>query len=177
MTSLPEEMSAYKQFNTDSSDSIGADIDAEDEDGETALSIAAKFNHKSCERHLFLFRWQERAKRTRPSTQPDRMAHQFFDSAFPVWMNGPQSQLYFTNILPPGVFEGTRLDSPKKKMRKPGALSRNGTEDSFEQPEEDEEYDEDGNMLFYCHLNFRAILSTAVNVFIFAGGKFPGIVD
>ncbi|KAK3086422.1 hypothetical protein FSP39_018250 [Pinctada imbricata] len=123
----------------------GADIDAEDDEGETALSIAAKFNHKSCERHLFLFRWQERAKRTRPSAQPKRMAHQFFDSAFPVWMSGPQSQLYFTNILPPDDFEGTRLDSPKKKVRKP-EFSRNGTEESFEQPD-DEEYDEDGNRL------------------------------
>ena len=32
-------------------------------------------------------------------------------------------------------------------------------------------------MLFYNHLNFRAILSTAVNVFIFARGKFCENVD
>lgn len=128
----------------------GADIDAEDDDGSTALSIAAKFNHKSCERHLFLFRWQERAKRTKPSEEPDRMAHQFFDSAFPVWMKGQKCQLYMTNILPPGEYEGTRLDSPKKKMHNRGftedeikSLERQRTEESFEI--DPNGFDEDGN--------------------------------
>lgn len=93
----------------------GADIDAEDESNQTALSIAAKFGHKTCERHLFLFRWQERAKRTRPSAEPPRMAHQYFDSAFPVWKKGGKCQMYFSNILPPGEFEGTRFGSPKKR--------------------------------------------------------------
>lgn len=93
----------------------GADIDAEDESEQTALTIAAKFGHKTCERHLFLFRWQERAKRTRPSAEPPRMAHQYFDSAFPVWKKGGKCQMYFTNILPPGEFEGTRFGSPKKR--------------------------------------------------------------
>lgn len=92
----------------------GADIDAEDEAGETALTIAAKFGHKTCERHLFLFRWQQRAKRTKPSAEHPRMAHQFFDSAFPVWKRGSKCQLYFMNILPPGEYEGTRFNSPKR---------------------------------------------------------------
>lgn len=94
----------------------GADIDAEDEHGETALTIAAKFGHKTCERHLFLFRWQERAKRTKPSEEPAMKAHQYFDSAFPVWKKGQQVQLYFANILPPGEYEGTRFNSPKKRI-------------------------------------------------------------
>ncbi|XP_021343788.1 uncharacterized protein LOC110443733 isoform X2 [Mizuhopecten yessoensis] len=114
----------------------GADIDAEDEDGATALSIAAKFGHKSCERHLFLFRWQERAKRIQKSDDPDRMAHQYFDSAFPVWMKGGQCQLYFTNILPPGEYEGTGLCSPLKRPTSssmPGAgYYRNGSDEDFE---------------------------------------------
>lgn len=93
----------------------GADIDAEDETGATALTIAAQFGHKTCERHLFLFRWQERAKRTKPSAEPPRMAHQFYDSAFPVWKKGGKCQVYFMNILPPGEYEGTRFNSPKRR--------------------------------------------------------------
>lgn len=93
----------------------GADIDAEDESGATALTIAARFGHKTCERHLFLFRWQERAKRTKPSAEPPKMAHQYFDSAFPVWKHGNKCQIYFMNILPPGEYEGTRFNSPKRR--------------------------------------------------------------
>lgn len=93
----------------------GADIDAEDEAGESALTIAAKFGHKTCERHLFLFRWQERAKRTKPCAPPPLMAHQYYDSAFPIWKKGHMSQMYLMNILPPGEFEGTRFNSPKKR--------------------------------------------------------------
>ncbi|WAR11434.1 ANR60-like protein [Mya arenaria] len=92
----------------------GADIDAEDDRGQTALTIAASFGHKTCERHLFLFRWQQRAKRTKPSKEPARMAHQYYDSALPVWKKGGKCQLYFMNILPPGEYEGTRFGSPKR---------------------------------------------------------------
>ncbi|KAJ8302991.1 hypothetical protein KUTeg_019387 [Tegillarca granosa] len=125
----------------------GADIDAEDEEGESALSIAAKFNHKSCERHLFLFRWQERAKRTNPSEEPDRMAHQFFDSAFPVWLKGGQCQMYYTNILPPGEFGGSRFNSPKRRPHTTAVtkerLHSDGA-DQFEDDEMDYDYTEDG---------------------------------
>jgi hypothetical protein len=65
--------------------STGADIAARDVDGNDALGIAAQYNQdKTCERHLFLFRWQQRAKQTKKSAEPKRMAHQFNDSAFPV---------------------------------------------------------------------------------------------
>ena len=43
-------------------------------------------------------------------------AHQYFDSAFPVWKKGQQVQLYFASILPPGEYEGTRFNSPKKRI-------------------------------------------------------------
>ena len=43
-------------------------------------------------------------------------AHQYFDSAFPIWKKGKQVQLYFANILPPGEYEGTRFNSPKKRI-------------------------------------------------------------
>ena len=42
------------------------------------------------------------------------MAHQYHDSAFPVWKKGNKCQLYFMNILPPGEYEGTRFESPKR---------------------------------------------------------------
>lgn len=44
-------------------------------------------------------------------------AHQFFDSTNPVWLNGPHGEVYYTQILPPGEFEGTALDAPKRRAR------------------------------------------------------------
>ncbi|ESO82737.1 hypothetical protein LOTGIDRAFT_73337, partial [Lottia gigantea] len=93
----------------------GAQIDAEDDSGQTALSIADKFGNKSCERHLFLFRWQQRAKNASAPRRVPRMAHQYNDSKYPVWKSGHQSQLYVTNILPPGEFEGSALNAPPRK--------------------------------------------------------------
>ena len=58
-------------------------------------------------------------------------AHQYFDSAFPVWKKGDQVQLYFANILPPGEFEGTRFNSPKKRIA----------------VDEEEEYEEEGEII------------------------------
>ncbi|KAK2156361.1 hypothetical protein LSH36_215g01045 [Paralvinella palmiformis] len=40
----------------------GATPDVVDMDGETPSSIAIKHGHKDCDRHLFMFRWQQRAK-------------------------------------------------------------------------------------------------------------------
>ncbi|XP_046328632.2 ankyrin repeat, SAM and basic leucine zipper domain-containing protein 1-like isoform X1 [Haliotis rufescens] len=102
----------------------GANIDAEDDDGNNALTIADKFGHKSCERHLFLFRWQQRAKKLRPSRQVPLKPHQYYDSKFPVWVEGGQCQLYLTNIAPPEEFEGTALNSPIKRPH-PGVVRRN----------------------------------------------------
>ena len=97
--------------------SPGADIDAEDNFGETALSTATYFDHKDSERHLFLFRWQQRAKETKPRTQHEMFAHQYYDSALPVWLTGERSQLYFMQILPASEFEGTSFSAPRKKER------------------------------------------------------------
>ena len=41
-------------------------------------------------------------------------AHQYFDSAFPVWLKGQVGQVYYTQILPPGEYEGSSLSAPKK---------------------------------------------------------------
>jgi len=66
------------------------------------------------------------------------MAHQYFDSAFPVWLKGDQCQLYFTNILPPGEFEGSRLSSPMKNIIK--GLQTDVTRLTFEEDFEQECY-------------------------------------
>ncbi|XP_052063178.1 uncharacterized protein LOC127702912 isoform X1 [Mytilus californianus] len=124
----------------------GSDIGARDVDGNDALGIAAKYNQdKTCERHLFLFRWQQRAKQTKKSAEPERMAHQFNDSAFPVWLKGQQCQLYFSNILPPSEYEGTRMNSPRRKAH-PRELTRERLYGSGEPQEEEYEIveDEDG---------------------------------
>ena len=50
----------------------------------------------------------------------DMFAHQYFDSALPVWLKGEQAQIYFTQILPPGEFEGTTLSAPKRPTEESG---------------------------------------------------------
>ena len=66
----------------------GADIDAEDDYGDTSLSIAERFGFKSCGRHLFLFHWQQRAKKVTPARSIPLMPHQKNDSLYPVWKRG-----------------------------------------------------------------------------------------
>lgn len=134
----------------------GSDIGARDDDGNDALTIAAKHNKdKTCERHLFLFRWQQRAKQTKKSAEPKRMAHQFNDSAFPVWLKGDKCQMYFTNILPPSEYEGTRLNSPRRKTHPLQQTkerlygSREGQEEEYEVIEPEDE--EDGKIYICIH--------------------------
>lgn len=92
----------------------GADIDAEDDFGATALSIADRFGFKSCGRHLFLFHWQQRAKKVAPARNIPLMAHQKTDSLYPVWKRGQKSQVYIAHLSSNGEFEGTGLDAPKR---------------------------------------------------------------
>lgn len=94
----------------------GADIDAEDDYGDTALSIAERFGFKSCGRHLFLFHWQQRAKKVTPARDIPRMQHQMNDSLYPVWKRGQRAQLYLAQQLPPGEFVGTNLGAPKRSI-------------------------------------------------------------
>lgn len=110
---------------------LGANIDAEDNFGETALSTATYFDHKDSERHLFLFRWQQRAKESKPRMQHEMFAHQYYDSAFPVWLTGDRAQLYFMQILPASEFEGTSFSAPRKQEKvhkyRSESLQENGT--------------------------------------------------
>ncbi|XP_013419849.1 uncharacterized protein LOC106180414 [Lingula anatina] len=122
----------------------GSNINAADQFGDSALQIATKFGHKGCERHLFLFRWQERAKKTKPSFQDiPLMAHQFFDSKFPVWLHGNHGQVYFQKILPPGEFEGTAFHAPRNKERPSSAPKERekGSRESNKSKEEDIQVD------------------------------------
>ncbi|CAH1780417.1 unnamed protein product [Owenia fusiformis] len=91
----------------------GANINEVDINGDTALDISNFFGHKGCERHLFLFRWQERAKQSRKKIGRPKMAHMHFDSAFPVWLSGKHGQIYMSEIMGPQEFQGTGFDAPK----------------------------------------------------------------
>ena len=64
-----------------------------------------------------MFRWQERAKSIRPVRKVPRFAHQYFDSAFPVWLKGDTAQVYYTKIQPTGEFQGSHLSAPKSHDR------------------------------------------------------------
>lgn len=91
----------------------GADINAEDQNGYSALTVAERFGSKVCSRYLFQFQWQQRAKDIKPSKKVPMFAHQYHDSAMPVWIRGGRAQVYFSKILKPGEFEGTALNAPK----------------------------------------------------------------
>ncbi|KAL8564600.1 hypothetical protein ACOMHN_032156 [Nucella lapillus] len=94
----------------------GADIDAEDDYGETSLSIAERFGFKSCGRHLFLFHWQQRAKKVTPARNIPLKPHQRADSLYPVWKRGQKAQLYMAHLDTPGEYEGSGLGAPKRGM-------------------------------------------------------------
>lgn len=124
--------------------SQGADINAEDVNGDTALSVASRFGHKGCERHLFLFRWQQRAKQMHPQAPHEMFAHQYFDSAFPVWLKGRHAQVYYTKILPPTEFQGTGFGAPRHKDLHQ-ELSESSDESEEELVWEEEEEEDEGS--------------------------------
>nr|XP_039255911.1 ankyrin repeat domain-containing protein 60-like [Styela clava]XP_039255913.1 ankyrin repeat domain-containing protein 60-like [Styela clava]XP_039255914.1 ankyrin repeat domain-containing protein 60-like [Styela clava] len=93
-------------------------IKSEDNFGKTPLLLASEWGHKSSERRLFLFQWQVRASQMKADvskSDKDLMAHQMFDSSLKTHLQGCQSQLYFSNVLPPQEFEGTALESKHSK--------------------------------------------------------------
>lgn len=68
----------------------GADVNDVDNEGNSALAIAERFGHKDGARHLFLFRWQVRAKKAVKVPEVPMYHHQQFDTANPVWISGQQ---------------------------------------------------------------------------------------
>lgn len=102
----------------------GSIIDDPDNDGKTPLVLAGLWGHKSCERQIFLFQWQQRAAKQKPiEDKGGRMAHQMFDSKLKTWLEGPYAQMYCSQIVPPGEFTGTSLSAPRRKHRPSSAPS------------------------------------------------------
>ena len=101
----------------------GASIGAKDSFGDTAMMVASNFGHKECERHLFLFQWQERAKKLEPQEEHEMFAHQYHDSSQKISLSGSQAQMYVMQVLPPGEFEGTRISAPRSSSASSRASS------------------------------------------------------
>ncbi|XP_071786194.1 uncharacterized protein [Asterias amurensis] len=95
----------------------GATIEDPDNEGKSALVLAGLWGHKSCERQIFLFQWQQRAAKQKPiSDSGQLLAHQMYDSKLKTWLTGPEAQLYYSQILPPGEFSGTGLSAPRRSI-------------------------------------------------------------
>ena len=93
----------------------GATIEDPDNSGHTPLVLAALWGHKTCERQIFLFQWQQRAAKHKPRTDNgELMAHQMYDSHLKTWLKGEHAQMYHTQILPPGEFSGTGINAPRR---------------------------------------------------------------
>ncbi|XP_041453830.1 uncharacterized protein LOC121407006 [Lytechinus variegatus] len=102
----------------------GATIDDPDCENKSPLVLAGVWGHKSCERQIFLYQWQQRAAKQKPIARSSgRMAHQMYDSKLKTWYTGAYAQMYATQILPPGEFSGTRLNAPRRKHRPQSASS------------------------------------------------------
>lgn len=75
-------------------------MDAEDEEGETPMDVAVRYGYKKCERHLFMWQWQQRARRVgkRPESPPP-WPHQKYDSNLPpLWLTaGTAAQVTLLN--------------------------------------------------------------------------------
>ena len=102
----------------------GATIDDPDIENKSPLVLAGLWGHKSCERQIFLYQWQQRAAKQKPIARTTgRMAHQMYDSKLKTWYDGAYSQMYAAQILPPGEFSGTRMSAPKRKHRPSSATT------------------------------------------------------
>ena len=67
----------------------GADVDIEDNYGETAFSVSEHFGLKSCGFRLTQFNFQRRLKKKVDVCNSPLMPHQKNDSLYPVWKKGP----------------------------------------------------------------------------------------
>ncbi|XP_022097468.1 ankyrin repeat domain-containing protein 60-like [Acanthaster planci] len=102
----------------------GATIEDPDNDGKNPLVLAGLWGHKSCERQIFLFQWQQRAAKQKPLADDGQlMAHQMYDSKLKTWLTGEQAQLYYAQILPPGEYSGTGIAAPRRARRPSSAPS------------------------------------------------------
>ncbi|XP_071958468.1 uncharacterized protein [Antedon mediterranea] len=115
----------------------GAKIDSPDNDDKNPLVIAGIWGHKSCERQIFLYQWQQRAAMQKAvHSDPGRMAHQMYDSKLQTWMKGDHKKLYMAQILPPGEFSGSALNAPRRER------PNSSTNERLAEPTADDDWDE-----------------------------------
>lgn len=104
-------------------------IDLKDINGDTALTIAKKFNNKLGQYRLTQHKWKKRTEAERKKSKEkgggtddesdetaaghDVKAHQVFDSSKKTWLKGDFMQIYMMQLTPPGEFSGTGLSAPK----------------------------------------------------------------
>lgn len=96
----------------------GAQTQALNGSGHTALDLARLWGQKKAERRLFLFQWRERAAGVCLSTHLDPselFAHQKFDSKLKTWRSGSLAKRYMANLVLHKEFQGSTFNAPKKK--------------------------------------------------------------
>lgn len=101
------------------------DIDLEDTNSDTVVTIAKKFNNKLGQHRLAQFKWKKRteeelknkkeAKQTedKPVFTETRLPHQVFDSSKRTWFKGDFMQVYMAHLVPPDEYSGTNFSAPK----------------------------------------------------------------
>lgn len=101
-----------------------ANVDQADINGDTALSIAKKFNNKLGIHKLTQYKWKKRTeaemklKAKEPEDDdeifPDkRLPHQVFDSSKKTWLKGNFMQIYMVQLVPQREFSGSGLSAPR----------------------------------------------------------------
>lgn len=102
-----------------------ADIDISDINGDSALTIAKKFNNKLGQHRLTQFKWKKRTdaemRLKKESIQGEqeeifpekRLPHQIFDSSKKTWLKGNFMQVYMMQLVPQSEFSGGGISAPK----------------------------------------------------------------
>lgn len=103
-------------------------IDSSDINGDTALTIAKKFNNKLGQNRLTQYKWKKRTdaemKNKKPSDEDDeifterRLPHQVFDSSKKTWLKGDFMQIYMMQTAPYSEYSGSGLSAPKSVGRR-----------------------------------------------------------
>lgn len=107
-----------------------ANIDTLDINGDTALTIAKRFNNKLGQYRLTQYKWKKRTeaelkhrKQSEQNNNDDifgdkRLPHQVFDSSKKTWLKGDFMQIYMMQLAPYSEFSGNSLSAPKSVGRK-----------------------------------------------------------
>lgn len=112
-----------------------ADVDITDINGDSALTIAKKFNNKLGQHRLTQFKWKKRtdaeikSRKSAMSEDEDifpeqRFPHQIFDSSKKTWFKGNFMQVYMMQLVPQNEFSGSSLSAPKS-VGKQGKFEEN----------------------------------------------------